>query len=984
MEQINDKISIKVHKTPFGKKTIKFDFGKIFKALTKSAISCIGTLYAVPPLNFTDSIKELVEVFSGSVEEDAPSKAYELILIALYSSMHQLALESAVNFDAEIMENVAEDEKFIDQDVAELMSREFSIDTDFFEKPKEISILPAFQDLLEKWLLRFGTNPKQAISIKNRLPAYFVLELHNEWRSSSAKYTILREALETPFTKATKRALSWERYEAYLQKQVDEPVFDEAFSLKQIFIPLRAYCTLPTPTENETEETAYFKQQKEAKSNRTVFYLQDKLDAWLNDVKNNPKADTLKLLSGGPGSGKSSFVKMWASYLAEHKDFYVLYFPLHHFNVKDDLIESIGDALIRPKYFDTNPLQDMEEDRPYILLFDGLDELTQQGTMGNEAAKNFYEHLENSLGQFNSNYQQKIRVVALVAGRELSIQAQESQHRKREQVFHLLPYFLPKEEYQNNEEYKDIYNILSKDQRNEWWQRYSEAKGLAYQEMPENLRNRNLDEITAQPLLNYLVALSVERNKIVFNQETNLNDVYDDLINSVYERRYEGKNRTHKTLIGLDIDKDKFKRLLEEIAISAWHGGDARVTTVERIKKRIEESNLSKIMEVFQKDAEKGILRLLTAFYFRQKGLDVQDGSKTFEFTHKSFGEYLVARRLVRFLELMSKQLANAEEGEENSWNENECLKRWYRIAHQNRLDVKTHHFIRWEIKRYKIEQVEKWQKDLDRLFGYSLRKGFSEDRLKDSYKNETNLITNAEENLLLLRLVCAETTKKTAPIDWGETSNLIKWLERSKNQGDSPSPRHLNNIFFNNFICKNAYFRIVFFTNSILEKSSFENMYFSDCIFEDSIIVNSRFKNNYFNLGRFDNSKLSKVTYLKNIFNQTSFSGSSLKNTDFKLCSLTNVDFSQATLENSSFSGSSLIDVDFSNTKLVNIDFNGTTFKDVNLHNAQFINPQGLTIDQLKNCKAIHIDMGLPDDLVEIIKRDYAHLLISNTDDLF
>ena len=41
-----------------------------------------------------------------------------------------------------------------------------------------------------------------------------------------------------------------------------------------------------------------------------------------------------------------------------------------------------------------------------------------------------------------------------------------------------------------------------------------------------------------------------------------------------------------------------------------------------------------------------GILRLLLGFFFRPLGRD--EGERTYEFTHKTFAEYLVAARLNR------------------------------------------------------------------------------------------------------------------------------------------------------------------------------------------------------------------------------------------------------------------------------------------------------------------------------------------------
>ena len=148
-----------------------------------------------------------------------------------------------------------------------------------------------------------------------------------------------------------------------------------------------------------------------------------------------------------------------------------------------------------------------------------------------------------------------------------------------------------------------------------------------------------------------MIALSHGRQRLDFSQETTLNAIYADLLEAVYERQWEGGRRHSGT--GELAEKD-FDRILEEIALAVWHG-DGRVATVETIHERCKSSRLDRYLEQFQEGAKKGVTRLLTAFYFRQAG-DVR-GEKTFEFTHKSFGEYLTARRLVRMLDWVQTQL---------------------------------------------------------------------------------------------------------------------------------------------------------------------------------------------------------------------------------------------------------------------------------------------------------------------------------------
>jgi len=107
----------------------------------------------------------------------------------------------------------------------------------------------------------------------------------------------------------------------------------------------------------------------------------------------------------------------------------------------------------------------------------------------------------------------------------------------------------------------------------------------------------------------------------------------------VYERGYE-RQGTHMSIKGV-MGKKNFVRILEEIALAAWHG-DGRTTTVSEIKQHCDGSGLRRLLDKFEEGAEAGVTRLLMAFYFRQSGT-VRNNDRTFEFTQKSFGEYLTA-----------------------------------------------------------------------------------------------------------------------------------------------------------------------------------------------------------------------------------------------------------------------------------------------------------------------------------------------------
>ena len=336
---------------------------------------------------------------------------------------------------------------------------------------------------------------------------------------------------------------------------------------------------------------------------------------------------------------------------------------------------------------------------------------------------------------------------------------------------YILPYFVVESEA---EKYDDNLNLLGKDQRNEWWVKYGNAKGKPYNGIPDEIKTDNLTPITREPLLNYLIALSYERKKIDFKSATTLNQIYEDLLCAVYERQWE-KGRTHYG-IG-KLKKDQFFRILEEIALTTWHG-DGRTTTIADIQSRCNTSNLNRYLEVFSEGAEKGVSRLLTAFYFRQSG-QLKSGDKTFEFTHKSFREYLTGKRIVRMVDQIHNKLKDHEEDPDDGYDEGEALRRWADLCGPTEIDEYLFKFLCDEI-ALKTKEIEFLQNTFTKFLGYAVRKGMPMEKLQlPTFKEMMRQSRNAEESLLVIHYACAIITKQVLVIDWGENTAFGEWIKR-------------------------------------------------------------------------------------------------------------------------------------------------------------------------------------------------------------
>ena len=434
-------------------------------------------------------------------------------------------------------------------------------------------------------------------------------------------------------------------------------------------------------------------------------------------------------------------------------------------------IQSDLDRLLPP-----NPLdKDYSEER-VVLIFDGLDELAMQGKVGAEIAKDFVQEVQTKLNRHNHS---KLWLQVILSGRDLVVQANSSALRGDRQVLHMLPYFVDRQRVGEN--YIDGQNLLKVDQREQWWKNYGEVSGKGYGSMPQELQRKNLTEITAQPLLNYLLALSYQRQTLVFSETTNLNEIYEDLLNAVYARGWEAK-RQHRAIA--NISNAEFLRILEEVAMAAWHG-NGRTTTIQDIQKHFDNNkSLKSLLTKFETGAEAGVTRLLTAFYFRQQG-GIQNGEKTFEFTHKSFGEYLTAKAIVRGVERIQKQLELHAEDCELGWDEREALKFWAELCGKSAIDDYLHDFIRDEIQLRGDSAVQKWQQTFCRLIEVMLGYGMPMERLTPrlSYQAECHQARNAEEALLSVLSSCSMKTKQLSTINWDHQHAFEYWLDRLRGQ---------------------------------------------------------------------------------------------------------------------------------------------------------------------------------------------------------
>ena len=910
------------------KRQVKVNLRSLFSTLGKAALN--GAF-----LQWDDLAENGVEVLDALGLSRTPGELAGLLI----SQSLMKAMKGLLKSNADLLPQEVEKlplKELYHQITDFLEEPELILDQDFFEHPERLPIVAPIQAAFLRWLTTNNliTNSQEAQSLSNRLPAYFVLALQEQWKDKRDEYSLLLDEIDTPFNNAWKRERGWLHYRAWLQKQIDEPIFWETFSLKQIYVPLRGFYE-----EEEKKATPDTDYHREPSFKRIVIKLQEQLETWLEAAKSD---DAIRLLTGGPGSGKSSFCKVFAAQQARLEK-QVLYIPLHRLSFSTDLVTAVKTFVQHDGFLPENPLEPSDQDLQLLIIFDGLDELSMQGKIAQEVAQNFINEVRDQVKSFNQN---KTRLQVLISGRDVVVQSNKNNFKKPQQIITILPYWVDK-----SDDFSDVDNLLKVDQRDQWWQQYGQAKGKNYAQLPPELSGKNLQEITAQPLLNYLIALTFERGEVQFSQETNLNNIYENLLKAVYERGYEKNSPGHRAIEGI-TEKD-FVLILMEIALSCWHG-NGRTTTVREIEEHCENNGLKNLLKnfqhSFQSDSQGSITRLLTAFYFRESG-DLRGSEKTFEFTHKSFGEYLTARRIVDRVKQIHKKLQDSENDYDNDYDPRQALITWATLCGPTAIDEYLFSFIVNQIQLQSPDEVKQWQKTLGHLIKYLLLKGMPMEDLKNcpNFQEEMRQARNAEEALLAVFNACGRVTKEIFPIQWPSREAFGNWLARLQGQRIDYEPMFvldcLSFLDLQNclLICRDLYRANLEGANlagAILEEANLERANLEGAFLKRANLEGANLRGAYLEEAFLERANLEGANLLGAYLEEAFLERANLKRAflvgaNLKRAFLVGANLERANLKGANLAGAFLQWADIERANLVGANLEGANLEGANLEGA-------------------------------------------------
>jgi len=473
-----------------------------------------------------------------------------------------------------------------------------------------------FNLVLSERLQQAGLNADEAQILTKRVAANTHRYLIKAWAACGEAMKHLGQPSISEWREEQEK---YQSIDNYLQDQIAslplKPVFEENFSFKDIYVPLKAR---PIDKNGAVNKGA------------TAFDL----ETWAkNLLAHENKQNRVMFVEAGPGRGKSVFCRMFADWVRQqlHPIWTPVLIRLQDIpTLQKSFRETLKEAVNTGFASDDGWL--MDRNTRYLFFLDGFDELLMEGR-----SSGGLEQFLKQVGKFQEacNPSSEMRHRVLITGRTLALQAIERQ----------MPENLERVEIQVMDD------GLQQQWLSKWESLFGAEKTSAFQQFlqdeccPETVKS----ELSREPLLLYLLAAMHRdgRLKVENFQGTNSTQakilIYNQAVNWVLtEQRSKLLNRNLT-----ELETEDLRRILTEAGLCVVQSG-GECAPVAMIEERLKADNSVKaLLEEARERIKDDPLRNALAVFYLQQGS--KEGSV--EFVHKSFGEFLCAERLKQSLE---------------------------------------------------------------------------------------------------------------------------------------------------------------------------------------------------------------------------------------------------------------------------------------------------------------------------------------------
>lgn len=603
---------------------------------------------------------------------------------------------------------------------------------------------------------------------------------------------------------------------------------------------------------------------------------------------------------GEAGMGKSSFCKMFVAHLCETQlDIYPILIRLGILHRRMNVMKiPWAKAIYDAPHFENKNLRlnnidkDIERNRKFVVLMDGLDELNSIEEQREElfTVINWFSETET----FN----------AIITSRTLGFLQEGVREERISPIFHIQPMSM----IQQNELIRlfAVRNIIPQ-QNIDYFKQWI-----------KDIDNNNLKQpkIAEQPwqLLLYATIFVMDAQS---HRPSNPSEVYQKIINIALNREYDYR-LTCKRDEENESNRKLAEELLSEIALFIYQQGKDYAELSE-IKSR-----LGKIFD-WVANLDEAIDDLPKVFIFHDAK---HENKQVIEISRKYFTDYLAAQAILRRLDKISIKY-----DENKNDKDSEFINAFIDLFGQKGLADNLIPYL-FDLLSAKKELSEKllplvlffWNGVLDMTWleftplRFEMNSGYASLQL-------LSLIAK----LCPQKEIIVKLSKFDANFPEGSSSGNVKILDKGFRDILS---RFYMVSYFDKFIVSNV--------QTILDYSDLSYFSFRNAEIYNASLVSSnfrcanifwvRFEKVFLESADFIEVRLWNVVFSKAIFKNVRFNNASLMQTIFEDATLEDMDFSDATLENVGFDSAMLRNINFNH-----VCFDKVSFKDTRFENIQF-----------------------------------------------
>lgn len=511
----------------------------------------------------------------------------------------------------------------------------------FLADPWTLEVWPVAGEPILTALTDVGIERQRALELCGNLADRFILRLRDNWRIMNLDGDNVRARLSTVgLDEACAIADAWIRDRETMiwwpKNRSNNAIFEKEFPVSKIYVPLRGFEVIDQNESGFDWDAMEIRKKIRNKPSARIVDLMDEMKMWLNTPE---ESGVLRFISGGPGSGKSTFSRMLAATIAADPLWRVRYVQLHRLGRSDIWERLMGEGDLRVQKM----MEQALSSRRVLLVLDGLDELSTLGASGRDRALTMVSRLE-SIIQGQNDQNRWLRAVVL--GRDLAVQRISSEVTDEAKILHVQPLTAHRNFLEAFDWKGDVPNgdLLS-----EWWAKVG-SFGFEIPIIPSGSESEYaVEELFSSPVTNALLALffkrkwgwMLESEMDIILRDLDKATLYYEIIKGIHERQWGVLRGTQLNAL---TNFGSFLIFLEDVALACFRD-DTRTASLVAVEASLTDPEVIIGLRPTLIKSDSLPDQALMAFHVRLVAIE---GEQRLEFTHKSFSDYLLARRILR------------------------------------------------------------------------------------------------------------------------------------------------------------------------------------------------------------------------------------------------------------------------------------------------------------------------------------------------